>query len=121
MRDVKIPKAGKYSESQKAMRTSFGGRCAAYGTRENQPDPRYGGGPVVLQPGHKDPAKAGDERANIVPQRQFRNRGYKDDFTFDDRGRVRAIAGIGPARRATRDARRRVYERLKRRFPNAAK
>lgn len=103
------------------LKTAFGGRCATCGAREGQPDPCYGGDPVVLQPGHKDPTKAGDERANIISQCQLCNRSYKDDFTFDDRGRVRAIAGIGPVRRATRDVQRRVYAWLKKKFPDAAK
>ena len=98
------------------LKNAFGGRCATCGATENQPDPRYGGDLVSLQPGHKNPAKAGDDRDNIIPQCQFCNRGYKDDFTFDDKGRVRAIAGIGPVRRATLDVQRRVYDWLRSKF-----
>ena len=105
------------AEDFEQLKKAFGGRCATCGARESQPDPRYGGDPVVLQPGHKNPAEAGDDPANILPQCQFCNRGYKDDFVFDDKGRVRAIAGIGPVKRATGEVQRRVYSWLKERFP----
>ena len=46
---------------------------------------------VKLQRGHKDPEKS-LRISNIIPQCQFCNRSYKNDFTFDDKGRVRAVA-----------------------------
>ena len=107
------------AEDFERLKRAFGGRCATCGAREGRPDPRYGGNPVVLQPGHKNPADAGDDPDNILPQCQFCNQGYKDDFVFDDRGRVRAIAGVGPVRRARRDVQRKVYGWLKKRFSDA--
>ena len=69
------------AEDFERLKKAFGGRCATCGAREGRPDPRYGGNPVVLQTGHKNPADAGDDPDNILPQCQFCNRGYKDDHT----------------------------------------
>ena len=37
----------------------------------------------------------------MIPQCQFCNRSYRGDFTFDDKGRVHAVASIEPVRRAS--------------------
>ena len=75
-------------------------RCASCGSREGQKDWRYDD-IVRLQKGHKDPEKP-EAIENIIPQCQNCNRAYKSDFTFDDKGRVRAVADIGPVRRASK-------------------
>lgn len=84
------------------IKDAFGGRCATCGAQEGRPDPRYGQDNVSLQQGHRDPHQAGDEPRNIIPQCQFCNRSYKDDFVFDESGRVYAVASEAPVRRATR-------------------
>ncbi len=95
-----------------AIKQAFGGRCATCGAREEQPDPRYGNDTVQLQQGHRDPHQAGDNPENIIPQRQFCNRAYKSGFVFDDKGRVRAVAGIGPVQRASKAVQRIILEWL---------
>lgn len=87
-------------------------RCATCGAREGQPDPRYGRDKVQLQQGHCDPSEAGDDIANIIPQCQFCNRSYGSDFVFDKRGRVYAVAGIGPVQRAGAAVQRLILEWL---------
>ena len=91
---------------------SFGNRCATCGAINDEPDPRYGGkNKVSLQKGHMDPDKP-DDPSNIIPQCQFCNQAYKDDFVFDEKGRVIAVANIGPVKRASRAVQKRIYEFL---------
>ena len=82
------------------LKASYGGCCATCGAEEGKPDKRYGVQAVTLQQGHQDPLKSGDDWANIIPQCQFCNRAYRDDFAFDNKGRVHAVASIGPVSRA---------------------
>ena len=95
------------------LKAAFGHRCATCGAQEGEPDPRYGTQPVALQQGHQDPRKAGDDTGNIIPQCQFCNRAYRDDFVFDDKGRVNAVASIGPVKRASLPVQRRILAWLK--------
>jgi len=83
------------------LKKVYGSKCATCGAGEGRPDTRYGDELIKLQQGHRDPEKPADDRDNIIPQCQFCNRSYRGDFTFDDKGRVRAIASIEPVRRAS--------------------
>ena len=83
------------------LKTVFSNKCATCGAREGRPDPRYGSDVVKLQKGHMDPEGPADDKANIIPQCQFCNRAYKNDFTFDEKGRARAIASPAPVKRAS--------------------
>ena len=98
------------------IKAAFGHRCATCGAQEGEPDPRYGAEPVTLQQGHQDPHKAGDDMGNIIPQCQFCNRAYRDDFVFDDKGRVKALAGLGPLKRASAAVQRKAFEWLREHF-----
>ena len=99
-----------------SIKQAFSGRCATCGALEGRPDPRYGDDIVKLQQGHRDPHEAGDDPDNIIPQCQFCNRSYRSDFVFDERGRVRAVAGIGPIQRASAVVQKRILDWLKRKF-----
>lgn len=98
------------------VKKSFGNRCATCGAVEGEPDPRYGADRVQLQQGHQDPSGRSDDMENIIPQCQFCNRAYRSDYVFDDRGRVRSVADIGPVRRAKRSVQRKIWEFLKPKF-----
>lgn len=98
------------------IKVNFGSRCATCGAREDQPDPRYGEEKVKLQQGHRDPDRAGDDIKNIIPQCQFCNRSYRGDFVFDDKGRVRAVAGINPVKRSSRVVQKRIFDWLRKKF-----
>lgn len=95
---------------------SFGNRCATCGARDGRPDPRYDEQLVKLQKGHQDPDKASDEPLNIIPQCQFCNRAYRRDFVFDDRGRARAVADVGPVKRARASVQREIWSYLREKF-----
>ena len=83
-------------------------QCATCGAREDEPDPRYGGAPVKLQRGHKDPDGPADDLQNILPQCGPCNQAYRRDFVFDSRGRVHAVADIRPVKRAGAHVRRKI-------------
>lgn len=96
-----------------SIKKAFGGRCATCGAREGQPDPRYGGGAVRLQQGHRDPHQPGDDPANIIPQCQFCNQSYKSDFVFDEKGRAYAVASTRPVSRASASVQQSILDWLK--------
>lgn len=96
------------------LKQAFGNRCATCGAPEGQPDPRYGGDVVSLQQGHRDPDGPANDPKNIIPQCGVCNRAYRRDFVFDEKGRARAIADIGPVKRARKTVRTKVREYLNR-------
>ena len=102
------------------IKIAYGKRCATCGATEGRPDPRYGNDIVELQQGHQDPEKPGDSLENIIPQCQFCNQTYKNDFVFDDKGRVKAVATIKPVERATVSVQRRIFEWLSEKFGGSA-
>lgn len=95
---------------------SFGNRCATCGASQGEPDPRYGEDPVQLQQGHQDPDKSSDDPKNIIPQCQFCNRAYRRDYVFDDRGRAKAVADVGPVKRARMSVQRKIWSYLATKF-----
>ena len=98
------------------IKRAFSSCCATCGAREGMLDVRYTSEPVKLQRGHMDPHKPGNDPGNVIPQCQFCNRAYRSDFTFDSKGRVRAIADLGPVKRASMAVRRKVLDWLRKDF-----
>lgn len=98
------------------LKDAYGKRCATCGVREDRPDPRYGAENVMLQQGHQDPYKPGDDPENIIPQCQFCNRAYKNDYAFDDKGRVRTVASVRPVKRANESVQREILAWLRKEF-----
>lgn len=72
--------------------------CATCGVREGESSPRYGEAIVKLEKGHRDPAGDGDDPSNIIPQCQFCNRAYQNDWVFDEKGRAHSIASVEPVK-----------------------
>lgn len=98
------------------LKTVYGMRCATCGAEAGKPNPRYGDDIVVLQQGHRDPSKPATDMDNIIPQCQFCNGAYLNDFVFDEKGRVSAIASVRPVRKAAEAVQRKVFEWLKNKF-----
>jgi len=67
--------------------------CATCGAREGKKH-RYTAEIVALEKGHKDPAKA-MENFNIIPQCQLCNKVAKDNWVYDDYGRVTRMTTQG--------------------------
>lgn len=104
------------AENFEELKTRFGGKCATCGALEGRPDPRYGRDSVLLQRGHMDPAGPSDDLSNIIPQCQFCNRGYRDDFVFGDDGRAVAVASVRPVSRASDAVKKQIWDYLRRMF-----
>ena len=67
--------------------------CATCGTVEGKKH-RYSDEVAMLEKGHKDPART-MENFNIIPQCQLCNKVAKDNWVFDDYGRVTRITPQG--------------------------
>ena len=93
------------------IKQAWDNRCASCGTRENEKSWRNYDAVVKLQQGHRDPHKP-LTLENIIPQCQYCNRGYKGDFVFDEKGRVRAVASINPIKRASLSVKRKIKDFL---------
>ncbi len=100
------------AEDFESVKQAFGGRCATCGATEGEPDPRYGSNVVRLQRGHRDPHEAGDDPENIIPQCQFCNQAYRNDFVFDEKGRATAVASVRPVSRASSAVQREIRNLL---------
>ena len=75
------------------------------------PHPLYRG-EVKLQQGHQDPFEDGNDINNIIPQCNFCNRTYKNNFVFDKKGRVIAVANIEPVKKARISVQKRIKDWL---------
>ena len=78
-----------FQELKKRYRHS----CATCGAQEGKKH-RYSAEVVVLEKGHKDPARI-MENFNIIPQCQLCNKVAKDNWVFDDYGRATRITPQG--------------------------
>lgn len=75
------------------LKKTYHHACATCGAQEGNKH-RYTGETVILEKGHKDPAKAMED-FNIIPQCQLCNKVAKDNWVFDDYGRVSRITTQG--------------------------
>ena len=71
------------------LKMAYGNRCATCGIEERRIDPRTGK-KVVLQQGHMDPSKP-LSLDNTIPQCEYCNETSRDNFIFDENGRIKAI------------------------------
>ncbi|MDA7982541.1 MAG: hypothetical protein MPJ79_00190 [Alphaproteobacteria bacterium] len=95
------------------LKKAFKNCCATCGAKEGGEHPKYRGDPAVeLQKGHCDPHKKLTV-GNTIPQCQYCNLAYGDDFVFERDGRVKAVASIGPVRRASKSVQDEIRKFLK--------
>ena len=72
------------------LKVVYGYCCATCGRKEGTTDERNGDIQIELQQGHMEPSKALD-LSNTIPQCQYCNQTYGDDFCFNEYGRVIAV------------------------------
>lgn len=101
-----------YFESLKAQ---YDYCCATCGSREGAPHRYWKRTITVLQKGHMDPSKP-LEAGNIIPQCEKCNRADRNNWIYDAKGRVIAIANERVIDRCDKAMRKRIYERLKLEF-----
>lgn len=94
------------------LKVVYNSRCATCGSPEGRPNFQSPDTRTILQQGHKNPHHA-LSLENSIPQCQFCNQVYKDNYVFDDKGRVRAVASIAPVVSAEKSVRDDIYQALK--------
>lgn len=74
------------------LKLAYRNRCACCGSEENKPHLHWPERKTILQAGHMDPNKP-IEKGNIIPQCDPCNRGDRNRWVYDNKGRVIRIAG----------------------------
>lgn len=99
-------------------------RCATCGSQENKPHFHWPATKTILQKSHKNPNEplvAG----NIIPQCQKCNRGDRNRWIYDDKGRVIKLADANLVRNFDKDVKEKIYKILYNEFngknPNTRK
>ncbi len=93
------------------IKEQYGFRCATCGSQEGQPQLHWPATKTVLQKSHKDPNKplvAG----NIIPQCQKCNRGDRNRWVYDNKGRVIGVANPSVIKKCDPAVRKSVYRIL---------
>ncbi|HGG03986.1 MAG TPA: hypothetical protein ENK28_00870 [Aliiroseovarius sp.] len=97
-----------------SLKAAYDFRCVNCGSQEGKPH-RYEKSKVtILHQGHMNPDKA-LTLTNMVPQCETCNAFYKDEYVFDESGRVKAIANTGPVLRAAEHVKAEVLNELSQR------
>lgn len=90
-------------------------RCATCGSREGQPHFHWPATKTILQKSHMNPSRplvAG----NIIPQCQKCNRGDRNRWVYDPKGRVIQVANPEVIMSCDKEIRKRIFEILSREF-----
>ena len=99
------------TDSWDEIKEKYNFRCATCGSQENKPHLHWPATRTILQKAHMDPNKplvAG----NIIPQCQKCNRGDRNRWVYDDKGRVIKLADANFVRNFDKDAREKIYKIL---------
>ena len=93
------------------LKKQYGYRCVTCGSEEGKPNIHWSNTITRLQKAHKDPNKplvAG----NIIPQCEKCNRASRNNWVYDERGRVIKLANPNVIKRSDKEVRWKVYEIL---------
>lgn len=104
----------------KDIKKRYGYRCATCGSEENKPHLHWRGTKTVLQKAHMDPSQKTRVAGNIIPQCQKCNRADRNNWVYDKKGRVVAVANAAVIRRSAVDVKKQMLRILKKEF-NAKK
>lgn len=95
-----LKRAGRISaKSFEQLKATYGFRCVTCGSQEDKPHLFEQNQKTRLQQGHMNPHKS-LSLENSIPQCQICNQAYQDDFVFNEKGRVVAVASSKPVLRA---------------------
>ena len=96
-----------------SIKQIYGYRCATCGSKEGELNIHYPNHKTKLQKGHKDPRKPLTFN-NIIPQCEDCNRQDRNNFVYNDKGRVIKIALPHFVLRSDKDVKEEMYLLLKR-------
>jgi len=97
------------------IKEKYNFRCATCGSQENKPHFHWPATKTILQKAHMNPNKplfAG----NIIPQCQKCNRGDRNRWVYDEKGRVIKIANPEVIKACSKEVRKKVYNILRKEF-----
>lgn len=93
------------------LKATYGFRCATCGSQEGKPHLLEPDKRTQLQQGHMNPHKKLTIE-NSIPQCQVCNGVYLDDYEFDAKGRVIAVASPKPVLRADKEVQKEILKKL---------
>jgi len=93
------------------IKEQYGFRCATCGSKEGEPHLHWHNTITRLQEAHMDPTEP-LETGNIIPQCQKCNRAYRNNWVYDERGRVIKLANPKIIKRSNEEIRYKVYKIL---------
>jgi len=93
------------------IKEKYNFRCATCGSQENKPHLHWPATKTLLQKAHMDPNKPLIV-GNIIPQCQKCNRGDRNRWVYDDKGRVIKIANPLVINACDKEVRRNIYKIL---------
>ena len=98
-------------EDWEELKKKYGNRCATCGSEEGKPHLHWPNVITKLQKAHMDPNKP-LVRGNIIPQCQICNRADRNNWVYDEKGRVIALANPQVIERSDMEVRWGVYKIL---------
>lgn len=93
------------------LKKRYGYRCATCGSKEGESHLHWPNVITRLQKAHMDPSKP-LKPGNVIPQCQKCNRADRNNWVYDDKGRVVKLANPEVIRRSDKEVRRKVYQIL---------
>lgn len=93
------------------LKIAYDMRCATCGSQEGRPHFLESNQRTKLQQGHMDPHTT-LSLDNSIPQCQLCNQVYKDDYVFNEKGRVVAVASSRPVLRAGEKVKKEIKKAL---------
>ncbi len=97
------------------LKNQYGYRCATCGSKEGKPHIHWPNTITRLQKAHMDPNKP-IVKGNIIPQCEKCNRADRNNWVYDERGRVIKLANPNVIKRSDKEVRWKVYEILYKEF-----
>lgn len=97
------------------IKKEYGYRCATCGSIENKPNLNWPATKTKIQKAHMDPNKP-LVPGNIIPQCQKCNRGDRNRWVYDQKGRVIKLAKASFVTNFDKDVRWKIYEILYKEF-----
>lgn len=96
-----------------SIKKKYNYRCATCGSKEGEPNLKYSNSITKLQKGHKDPKRSLTIN-NIIPQCSECNRADKNNWIYNDKGRVIKISNPRVVLRSSKKVKKEIFELLKR-------
>jgi hypothetical protein len=107
-----MKRAGRLSAKNfNQLKIVYDSRCATCGSQEGKPNLLEPDKSTRLQEGHMDPHKE-LTLDNTIPQCQVCNQIYQEDYVFDKKGRVVAVASVKPVLRADKNVKEEIKKVL---------